>query len=56
VSDVGGFPDSYECTPLPAICDKDPAPSCDCLTKTPCGQFQCDVVPDGGFIVTCPGG
>ncbi len=55
-SDLPGFPDTANCAPIPAICAKDPAPSCACLSKTPCGQFECDEVAGGGFVLTCPGG
>lgn len=54
VSDVGGFPDGFQCNPLPPICGN-PA-SCDCLAQAICGEFACDTVPGGGFITTCPGG
>lgn len=52
ISDVGGFPDEYQCQPLPDNCE--PA-SCDCLKDTPCG-FNCAPAEDGGFTTICPGG
>ncbi|MDI1478477.1 hypothetical protein [Polyangium sp. y55x31] len=51
-SDVGGYPDSFHCEPLPAGCNP---PLCGCLND-PCVQFSCDDTSSGGILVTCPGG
>ncbi|MDI3282909.1 hypothetical protein [Polyangium sp. 15x6] len=52
-SDVGGYPDSYQCAPIPAACGS--TPNCACLND-PCFQFSCDSLSGGGILVTCPGG
>lgn len=52
-SDVVGFPDSFQCAPIPAACGS--APSCACMDD-PCAKIYCDKLPDGGILVTCPGG
>lgn len=53
-SDVGGTPDSYQCTALPQACGD--APSCDCLVDEPCADFSCEPTADGGLQIICPGG
>ncbi len=52
-SDVGGFPDFYQCLSLPAACGA--TPSCACLDD-PCVSISCENVADGSILVTCPGG
>jgi len=52
-SDVGGYPNSYGCMPLPQICDGQP--SCSCLEEELCGT-SCEESPDGGLVVSCAGG
>lgn len=52
-SDVGGYPNSYGCMPLPQICDGQP--SCGCLEEELCGS-SCEESPDGALIVSCAGG
>ena len=50
VSDVVGFPDGFECVPLPEGC----APAtCACLEGEPCAEI-CE--EEGGLVVICPGG
>lgn len=51
LSDIGGFPNSYQCKGLPNGCAP---PSCDCLKDELCGEL-CEAV-EGGLKVTCPGG
>jgi len=53
VSDEGGFPDSFGCSPLPIGCGG--SPSCACLADEVCG-FNCSGDAIGGFTLTCPGG
>jgi hypothetical protein len=50
VSDVAGTPDIFGCMPMPIGCD-----SCQCLANEPCGA-QCEQLPTGDFLLTCPGG
>jgi hypothetical protein len=52
ISDIGGFPDEYQCQPLPDDCEPI---GCDCLSDPPCG-FNCEPAEDGGFKTICPGG
>lgn len=52
-SDIGGFPNSFSCLPLPAGCAE--APGCDCLADEPCTRFSC-TDRGGGSTVVCPGG
>jgi hypothetical protein len=55
-SDVGGMPDSYDCAPLPTLCQA--KPSCGCIVN-PCGgpvPSKCAMTPEGGIFVMCPGG
>ncbi len=52
-SDVGGYPDSFTCAPLPDACAGG-APTCACLAAEPCGNMC--VEADGGLTLTCPGG
>jgi hypothetical protein len=54
VSDIGGWPDSYGCYPLPTSCP-DPA-TCDCLSGEPCWSFGCEAAGPGELTITCPGG
>jgi len=51
-SDVGG-PSTFTCKPLPPLCEA--PPSCACLANVQCGGL-CQTQPDGGLVVTCPGG
>jgi hypothetical protein len=53
VSDVGGFPNGYDCRPLPPTCGN-PA-DCTCVADQSCGEF-CEVSGDGLVVVSCPGG
>ncbi len=53
LSDVGGYPDSYECQALPAGCAGG-APTCACLADQPCSDMCAEA--DGGVTLTCPGG
>lgn len=54
VSDVGGFPDVFECVDIPASCTG--MPDCACLAAESCGDM-CEVRPvDGSLLLTCPGG
>lgn len=52
-SDIGGFPDSYACVPLPESCGD--APVCGCLEEEPCFSFSCSE-RGGGMTILCPGG
>jgi len=55
-ADVPNTPDAYTCAPLPMACGV--MPSCDCLMGT-CGAPtppNCSATPQGGLMVTCPGG
>lgn len=51
-SDVGGFPDSFTCRPLPAACSG--GASCACLAGEVCSNLCAET--GGGFTLTCPGG
>jgi hypothetical protein len=53
ISDVGGVPDTFTCSPLPAGCGS--APTCGCLASVPC-QSQCEGDGSLGLLVSCPGG
>ena len=53
VSDVGGYPDGWGCVDLPEPCGD--TPTCECLADEPC-SFDCETTPDGGLLLTCPGG
>jgi hypothetical protein len=52
-SDIGGYPHSYGCMPLPDGCGGEPG--CECLADELCGS-SCEAGPDGGYIVSCAGG
>jgi hypothetical protein len=54
VSDVDGFPDGFECRPVPVSCDD--VPTCGCLANEPCFEFGCEEVVPGGLKIVCPGG
>ncbi len=53
VSDVVGFPDEFECRPLPDSC---PTPATGaCVDEEPCGE-SCAASPAGHITLTCGGG
>lgn len=52
ISDVGGEPNSYSCTPLPDACGN--PVDCACLMSEFCGDM-CEAT-GAGFTLTCPGG
>jgi len=55
VSDVVGMPDTYQCMALPKACGG--VGECACLGDEPCADFDlCEVGPEGGAILSCPGG
>jgi hypothetical protein len=55
ISDVVGEPDGYQCVALPEGCGG--VNSCDCLADAQCGEFDlCEMTPEGGSILSCPGG
>lgn len=55
-TDVGGTPDSYVCTPLPAACAGG-VPSCACIGDGCGAPIPGSCMPSGtGFMLTCPGG
>jgi hypothetical protein len=52
-SDVGGEPDAFTCSGLPAGCSG--TASCACLAGQPCGNL-CSGDAASGVTLTCPGG
>lgn len=52
VSDIGGEPSTYSCTPLPDACGN--PVDCTCLADQACGDL-CEAT-GAGFTLTCPGG
>jgi hypothetical protein len=52
-NDIGGEPDGFACTELPAACGS--TPSCACLAGVACGE-NCEGAASTGFEVTCLGG
>lgn len=52
LSDVGGYPSTYQCQPLPGSCGG--TSLCACLSMIACGT--CSETPDGGLLVVCGGG
>jgi hypothetical protein len=56
ISDVVGEPDGYNCHPLPSSCQwPSDMPDCACVAGENCGNL-CEVTPDFGLKLTCPGG
>jgi len=53
VSDVSGFPDTFECEALDPGCNG--SASCDCYTMDPCGGQFCEL-RGSDLYLTCPGG
>ncbi len=54
LSDFGGE-HVYACAPLPLGCDG--GGSCECLASEPCAEFDlCETTPEGGIVLSCPGG
>jgi len=53
-SDVLPSPDGWSCPMVPRDCVG--MPTCDCLANEPCADFGCEETPDGGLVITCPGG
>jgi hypothetical protein len=52
-SDIVDTPSQFSCVPAPSSCSA--TPDCACVADQSCGNI-CEITPDGGLQIFCPGG